>query len=888
MAAQKNPQELPKREQGVFKTVMKCYEQKQYKKGLKSAEQILKKHPKHGETLAMKGLILNCLKRKEEAVQFAKKGLFSNLKSHVCWHVYGLIHRSERRYADAIKSYQNALKYDKDNLLILKDLSLLQVQRGLYDGFQESRRQILLLKSDQKINWIGYAVGNHMAKDYQKCLHILDTFIKTLDKDKVWDYQDSEMFLYRNQILEESGDLMGALKDLDEIENDARDKQHIWFRRATIQAGMGDLASAEAGFRKLLEVNNENHAYHKGLQQAMGLVPDSEGKYTEMQIKTLSELYDGFKAKWKYCTYAKRFPLTFTHGDDFKARVDAYMRPKLRKGVPSLFRDLKALYGDKFKVSVIEEFVKAYYANLKSKRRFSEKDEPDSETPNVFVWVLYYLASHYEFLGQYEEALKLLDEGIAHTPTAIDLYVLKARAYKHLRDYQTAYEILNFARELDLADRYLNTKCVRYAFRAGKVQDAERIVKLFLRETDTLDSLFEMQAMWYEVSAGLCHFKQGNFGQALTKFYSVEKHFEDISEDQFDFHTWCLRKSTLRAYVDMLKYQEVLRGHRFFKKAANNIIKVYTTIFDKPQKTADGSGEDGDVDMEKLTPKERRALKKRQKRLAAKAKKKQEAEEAKKKAAKDAEDAQKGTASAQSEAAKASTLKESIPDGKKYAESPDPLGQATKMVKELQLYAAKDIDTHIAAFEVYIRKKRCLLSLQALKKALKIYATTPPRDKKYKHIPTHTTTSSNKTPNPTLHCHIVLLSKTLREEKELDPLVVKICALETKAISEFPVGSKSLTEFNDEFLKANSSSLKHRVAAARCRKLLGADDDKAAAAIVDDKLADVAADLDSCVEAYEFLKGLKLPDKAESLRSIFHKKYPITPDFKPPASKKDS
>ncbi|GAB5371202.1 hypothetical protein AAMO2058_001559100, partial [Amorphochlora amoebiformis] len=123
--------------------------------------------------------------RKGEAEQFAKKGLFANLKSHVCWHVYGLIHRSERRYQDAIKCYQNALKYDKDNLLILKDLSMLQIQRKDHDGFQETRRKILLLKSDQRINWIAYAVGNHLLGDYSKCLHILDTFIKTLDSNKV-------------------------------------------------------------------------------------------------------------------------------------------------------------------------------------------------------------------------------------------------------------------------------------------------------------------------------------------------------------------------------------------------------------------------------------------------------------------------------------------------------------------------------------------------------------------------------------------------------------------------------------------------------------------------------------------------------------------------------
>ena len=51
----------------------------------------------------------------------------NDLKSHVCWHVFGLLYRSDREYREAIKCYRNALKIDPDNIEILRDLSLLQV-----------------------------------------------------------------------------------------------------------------------------------------------------------------------------------------------------------------------------------------------------------------------------------------------------------------------------------------------------------------------------------------------------------------------------------------------------------------------------------------------------------------------------------------------------------------------------------------------------------------------------------------------------------------------------------------------------------------------------------------------------------------------------------------
>ncbi len=49
------------------------------------------------------------------------------------------------------------------------------------------------------------------------------------------------------------------------------------------------------------------------------------------------------------------------------------------------------------------------------------------------------------------------------------------------------------------------------------------------------------------------------YGKALKKLMAVDKHFADIMEDQFDFHSYCLRKMTLRAYLRMLRCVTVNR-----------------------------------------------------------------------------------------------------------------------------------------------------------------------------------------------------------------------------------------------------------------------------------------------------------------------------------------
>jgi hypothetical protein len=44
----------------------------------------------------MKALNLNAMKRKPEAFEEIKKALFKNLANFTCWHVYGILHRSNK------------------------------------------------------------------------------------------------------------------------------------------------------------------------------------------------------------------------------------------------------------------------------------------------------------------------------------------------------------------------------------------------------------------------------------------------------------------------------------------------------------------------------------------------------------------------------------------------------------------------------------------------------------------------------------------------------------------------------------------------------------------------------------------------------------------------
>lgn len=78
------------------------------------------------------------------------------------------------------------------------------------------------------------------------------------------------------------------------------------------------------------------------------------------------------------------------------------------------------------------------------------------------------------------------------------------------------------------------------------------------------------------------YFMQCNVRSLSLILTIVLQHFVEIIEDQFDFHTYCMRKMTLRAYVGLLRLEDVLRSHPFYFSAARCAIEVYLHLHDHP------------------------------------------------------------------------------------------------------------------------------------------------------------------------------------------------------------------------------------------------------------------------------------------------------------------
>ena len=92
------------------------------------------------------------------------------------WHVYGLFHRAEKNYSEALKCYGQALKFDKENQQSARDHSLLQVQMRMYDSFCESKYDMLQSRPKMRGNWTGLAIAYNLLGKYDLAAQTLTTF----------------------------------------------------------------------------------------------------------------------------------------------------------------------------------------------------------------------------------------------------------------------------------------------------------------------------------------------------------------------------------------------------------------------------------------------------------------------------------------------------------------------------------------------------------------------------------------------------------------------------------------------------------------------------------------------------------------------------------------
>ena len=650
----------------------------------------------------MKALIMNSQGKTDEAFALAKVALQCDMKSHVCWHVYGLLYRAVKNFEEAIKAYKFALRLEPESAQIQRDLALLQIQMRDYQGYIVSRRSMLQARSGLRQSWTALAVAHHLAGDLAEAERVLTAYEETLkNPPSKTDFENSEAVMYKNSLIAEQGNIEQALDHLKAAGRYNLDRLAVMELRATYLAKLERKEEAIKSYRALIDRNSEYKRYYDGLIEVMGISPTDH--------KARMEVYDEYAEKYPRCDAARRLPLDFLEGtysklsdsskvltlhagEDFREAADKYIHRMLDKGVPSTFANLKHLCSNPSKKKILPTLAQEYIDSDRS--AVNKEPKRNGDTSKGASAAYYFLAQHYNYYlsRDLDKAMEYIDKAIELEPESVDFHMTKARIWKHYGNTQKASEIMEQARTLDVRDRHINTKAAKYQLRNDESETALKTMGMFTRaETPggPLADLHDMQCVWFLTEDGQSYARQGKLGLALKRFTAVYNVFDVWQEDQFDFHSFSLRKGQIRAYVEMMRWEDHLREHPFYSRAALSAIDVYIKIHDKP--LTNGTNGSADANSEDVAERKKAAKKARK-----------EAQKAEREAAAKKAEPNKATPVGDADAKK----KDDDPDGAKLAGTAEPMTDAMKFLTPLLQFSPKCIKAQIAGFEVYIRRSK--------------------------------------------------------------------------------------------------------------------------------------------------------------------------------------
>ena len=326
---------------------------------------------------------------------------------------------------------------------------------------------------------------------------------------------------------------------------------------------------------------------------------------------------------------------------------------------------------------------------------------------------------------------------------------------------------------------------------------------------------------------------------------AVEKHFEDFHEDQFDFHAYCIRKVTMRAYVDLLRWEDKVFGHETYAEAAEKIIQNYLYLHDNPITEI----ETVEPDYSSMSSAERKKAKAVARKKKIKAEKKA-AEKAKLEAEKDAKNKKDGK----------KVMKDDDPDGLELLKK-IPLDEAKKYAATLVKNAPHRLSTWLCQYDVCSRRGKALMALKSLFRAKAL--------------------DNGHVMNSNVFKRIVDFCQNVNLPEAANSAVIEVFNNEKKTL----LNGASLNEFVTTVWKELHSkpfsdlSLRTEVAKAMITYKVGSETD-ASNLIVENGLEVHGASLDACANALAFVKSLDGKETdAEKFASCAKARYTLSSKF---------
>ena len=339
---------------------------------------------------------------------------------------------------------------------------------------------------------ISFLLGNYLGGEFCVAYDVIAKFFEGVTNEKIMKtaeekHAESELILFQNRCLEKQNKFDVALIHLRNQKNKLVDELSFRVKEAELLVLSGRFNEAKIMWNLLVQDQGENYRYHTGLQVAVLRLDVEQSKkmfllkklelpsttlsLTNEQKDILLLLYKSNSKKFKSKAFDKIL-LTIARDSELKILLEEFIRKSLKSEIPALCQDLFSLIRDsgskilkdsvEFKIHPISimvvEIVNRFVENLRESDTFDGLNKEHSEehsledlikeAPGVYLWCMYLQCQFLIRSGELIKALAVIDQCLAHTPTALDMFSTRARILKKCGDLKEATAVMNYCRSL--------------------------------------------------------------------------------------------------------------------------------------------------------------------------------------------------------------------------------------------------------------------------------------------------------------------------------------------------------------------------------------------------------------------------------------------------------
>jgi len=114
-------------------------------------------------------------------------------------------------------------------------------------------------------------------------------------------------------------------------------------------------------------------------------------------------------------------------------------------------------------------------------------------------------------------------------------------------------------------------------------------------------NVHDNQTMWFELQCGKALLESGRYREALKEFNWVQKHLDNMYDDQFDYLNYAFRRQTILAFEELISMMdEELMRNRYAIQNALQLVRFYFQVDKKRQ--AEKEKHDASIEDYKKSP----------------------------------------------------------------------------------------------------------------------------------------------------------------------------------------------------------------------------------------------------------------------------------------------